>query len=955
MKFSLLAAVVQATPGYIPPRMQPHVPVTIGPITIHRSIVPVVGNWHNCQPIRISESISMDDRFYEGELPEIWFDHSSVCSYQLVGPAGADHFFSLKNIDGQNAQGRKSAQILLNNFLDRETTNLHELEVSAYNCDGDPIATYTIQIIVADVNDHVPWLNPESLQMTYCPGMQPGTVIGQLAGSDIDIGAYGHTEFFFTHRKPFGNPVLVNYFDGTSEEIKNIFRLDSDGELSVSASDPRINFRVRTLSIEVGVRDHPGNPIYGSRTAQLLIRICNQPPIVTSCDLGIISENSLDVPKESNITIVDFDADGTNGIVDIVVNNKKDEGAVEIVTTNIQDGGTWVTKGSVKITRTFNYEFDLSGAAIKEVNGEHYRVAQIPVSIRNPHAKDEKTVDAVCTLLVKNEKEVSIRKTDNLRINANCPFYVGEDVGKHWEIEVSLENQNHGVILYSANDPFFEVSTNDEKKQPSIVYKKMLGSEADCLLDPKRSDPSDSRRYYWLTINATPQADSTKAIDMTLKIECIDLNDQEPHLILSATNRNSICRETSENFDDKDFLTREGYPNVDVARSPNINFVAIAIVGGKRNSGKYTFSISEDNDYDGPHREDFRFTETSDPNVFYLGYVGNYNLDSLEAIKFSVHSSEAAEKCGTDRRWYTLIACSCHQDENYPAEQCQGGGAAFIWIWLLLLLLLLAALLGCCYYYFCIGAPVVGGKDTQYVYKYDKPDWYYYLYNLMGVKDTDRYVADNAQVDHPEDVGGVLVKSKEEVDRINNTYDEKKIFNESIQTNNRVSVAISGISDLTGLTGTVVNPPGPVVWGTMLKGVPEMRHVAFGNDRSNSPISNITDITINENRISALREHKLVGLTGDELWRTSTTFNHIDDGVENRSTLSRNELSRNLRPSSPIVFGNRETLDKYHRAMSPTSMMRNTGNSFAENRNLNTSTESENSEILRITKVPTHV
>lgn len=73
---------------------------------------------------------------------------------------------------------------------------------------------------------------------------------------------------------------------------------------------------------------------------------------------------------------------------------------------------------------------------------------------------------------------------------------------------------------------------------------------------------------------------------------------------------------------------------------------------------------------------------------------------------------------------------------------------------------------------------VAGGtKDTEYVYKvsieyshwwnldklviqYDKPDWYYYMFNLMKKDNDDKVVVDHAQVDHPATIGGVLDKVK---------------------------------------------------------------------------------------------------------------------------------------------------------------------------------------------------
>ena len=44
--------------------------------------------------------------------------------------------------------------------------------------------------------------------------------------------------------------------------------------------------------------------------------------------------------------------------------------------------------------------------------------------------------------------------------------------------------------------------------------------------------------------------------------------------------------------------------------------------------------------------------------------------------------------------------------------------------------------------------------------QYEKPDWYYYLYNLMKVNNKDDIAVDNAVVDHPDTMCGVIDKVK---------------------------------------------------------------------------------------------------------------------------------------------------------------------------------------------------
>ena len=70
----------------------------------------VIGEWHNCQPIRICEGISLEDRFYKGDLPTIYFAAEQTHSYKI----DENELFDITNVD-------KKAQIRLKKFLDRKS------------------------------------------------------------------------------------------------------------------------------------------------------------------------------------------------------------------------------------------------------------------------------------------------------------------------------------------------------------------------------------------------------------------------------------------------------------------------------------------------------------------------------------------------------------------------------------------------------------------------------------------------------------------------------------------------------------------------------------------------------------------------------------------------------------------------------------------------------------------
>ena len=73
------------------------------------AVRPVVGEWINCQPIRICEGISLEDRFHKGDLPTVYFAAEQSCSYRI----DENELFDISTVD-------KKAQIRLKKFLDRE-------------------------------------------------------------------------------------------------------------------------------------------------------------------------------------------------------------------------------------------------------------------------------------------------------------------------------------------------------------------------------------------------------------------------------------------------------------------------------------------------------------------------------------------------------------------------------------------------------------------------------------------------------------------------------------------------------------------------------------------------------------------------------------------------------------------------------------------------------------------
>jgi len=521
--------------------------------------------------------------------------------------------------------------------------------------------------------------------------------------------------------------------------------------------------------------------------------------------------------------------------------------------------GLWLTTAKVNFLQPFNYE--LPGAQIETRGSEAARIVNIKVLLHNSKAKNAKPVEAICTLRVKDVNDPLAFRKMVVRSSApavieSCQSQVGKRID-NLQISARDEDSQGKEIGYSSDDEFFEVSTDFENKVAKVVLKKVIDRELHC----RPQNPDSNVRYYRLLITATER---NEVIDEEILILCKDINDQQPLVILSS-GQSGVCRDLRRSFDDKEFLLQHGIDNIEINDGiDGLNVVAIALIDDRDDDAlghgaPFSFSIvNEGTTKD--NKDDFRFLSTAHPRVYLLAYEGEYDLGYGERIKFTVSDNSTqtfSDSCPAPARRatseYSIMACDCDDNEDweyYPKNDCAAAAVGGIWWMLLLLLLLSLLLLCCCYYWLCMG--VAGGtKDTEYVYKYDKPDWYYYMFNLMKKDNDDKVVVDHAQVDHPATIGGVLDKSKKEVDEINTTYDEVRIYNSSYQ---KGRASISAMSEITGINSSIANGDSKVDWTAIMKNVPRIEETnnSVDGERSQSPISNITDITVNENRVKFL-------------------------------------------------------------------------------------------------------
>jgi len=925
------------------PRPIPEEPVVVIP---PRKIIPP-GRWVNCQPIRIDEGILDHQRITHLDLPQIVLTTQGVCSYAITGPNDlVNEFFTLEQIVLDDGTNNAAAQLRLLKRLDRETAKFHTLEVTAFDCQNAVVDTVEIEISVGDINDHAPWFDPKSLILQICPDTEVNSVVGKLQGRDMDIGIYGELRYLFTYRKPYGRMMHVTRKDGTIFQMENIFSLDSTtGEIRLATDDPRIDNSIASITVEVAVRDHPDNPIFGQRAAQLIVTMCNSPPVIQKCFLGTVQEHAPagTILEGTDVIAIDEDFESRDKFVEIRMKDKFLGGFLEF--EEVREGD--ITTAIVKIADHFDFEI-IPGADLDE---DGSMTVNVPVIFENSLSNDVAAVEGECQLTI-----INVNEPPTWRSIRSFFFVIEEcasEIGKFTDDLVAVDPDFTGKgVRYETTSEFFSIEKSPEREgHARLTLQKVIDRETDCNVE----DDDGETRSIAVEITAIKDADDDGINDgdemrstTTVNVRCVDVNDHEPELIFSSYPiAMSICNEVERNFEDYAFLKKYGIDSNDVdfdIGDGDLDIVAIMLVEDKDDGlagNTYPFDI------DVLH-EDFQVLPTNDSYVFLVVHDGpRTELDDMEKVGITIADNGKYDgfnlQCIPDEPQpqqkmvlgepfkYVLTSCDCDEnddDEYYPLRDCEPAAAGLWWLLLLPLLLLLCCCLGFICFRICCPPPAAAvEKEDQLVYKYDKPDWYYYLYNIMSTNKKNDLLVDDATVQHPKDVRGVLIKSKEEADNVMHTHDDQKVykFDKVHTTDNRASYALSGISDMSKLTAGAGN--NDVDWKTYLADVPEYEPARrtelratdkmFETDKM-SAVSDLTDITLNVKGNNVLSDGKETGDLSRSLLR------HVDT----ETLINRKQYVQHVENS--LAYATVNQIDTLQRSKSPVGSIRNSRNTLAD-------------------------
>ncbi|XP_063784911.1 protocadherin gamma-B5-like isoform X33 [Pseudophryne corroboree] len=192
--------------------------------------------FHNKLILEVIEFTSPGTRFVlqNAEDPDIGMN--SVQTYRL---SDNQHFILSEKI---SSDGSKSPELVLEKSLDRETQNVHELFLTAFD-GGNPVKSGTalVRVIVTDANDNAPMFTQDMYKVTLKENIAINSTVIVLNATDRDEGINAEITYSFT--KTSGDLHHTGIFsihpiNGYIKIIKQLdFEVIKNYELSVQAKD----------------------------------------------------------------------------------------------------------------------------------------------------------------------------------------------------------------------------------------------------------------------------------------------------------------------------------------------------------------------------------------------------------------------------------------------------------------------------------------------------------------------------------------------------------------------------------------------------------------------------------------------------------------------------------------------------------------------------------------------
>ncbi|KAJ1128082.1 hypothetical protein NDU88_006464 [Pleurodeles waltl] len=220
--------------------------------------------------LQVSENTAPGARFSLPDAQDADVGNNSLQHYHL---SANKHFALDVKI---RADGTKHAELVLENSLDREEQDIHQLILTAID-GGDPVRSGTVQIQVTalDANDNAPLFDKSVYKVSVLENMPKGTVVTTIKAVDID-------------QEP--NSEVTYSFNSIMDTVLQTFSLNSKtGEIALRAN---LDYEEREF-YEFEVRGSDGS---FSSKCKVFIEVINvndnDPDIILSSLINQVPENS---------------------------------------------------------------------------------------------------------------------------------------------------------------------------------------------------------------------------------------------------------------------------------------------------------------------------------------------------------------------------------------------------------------------------------------------------------------------------------------------------------------------------------------------------------------------------------------------------------------------------------------------------------------------------------------
>ncbi|XP_053321571.1 protocadherin gamma-B5-like isoform X2 [Spea bombifrons] len=444
--------------------------------------------FHSIIALEIVETTSTGTHFIlqNAEDPDIGVN--CVQTYKL----SKNNHFELS--EKTKAYGSKYPELVLEKALDRETQNIHELTLTAFD-GGNPVKSGTalIKITIADANDNSPVFLQEIYKVSISENIPINSTVLFVTAADQDEGINAQVMYSFIQTS--GNTFDTDFFkiDATSGEIKTNKMLDfekrNNYEISVQAKDR--GGLVHQTKVLVEITDENDN------VPEIFITSFSNP----------IPEDSAPGTLIALIEVHDQDS-GENAEVDCVI----------------------IEKASFQlIMSSSRYYRIVTASVLDRENASRHNITIRATDMGSPPLSSSKIV-TLDILDVNDNPPVFAESTYLAYVpENNLP---GASIHKIHATDIDF-GDNARVIysITSSNSEDFPVS-------PYLSINKETG-----VLYAQRSFDYEHHKAYQIQILAEDNGSPPLSSNATLNIYIVDQNDNAPRILYPSTESGSVLFE----------------------------------------------------------------------------------------------------------------------------------------------------------------------------------------------------------------------------------------------------------------------------------------------------------------------------------------------------------------------------------------------------------------------------